>query len=232
MTGDRDLRWDGCVNVRDLGGLGSIRRGALVRMEEPTRLSEAGWAAAWEYGVRTIVDLRNDDERAPDLALRPAGIEVVRAPLDPIGAPFYEHWVKVDGLGSPLHYPALLAEHPELVVAAVRAVATAAPGGVVFHCAGGKDRTGLLALVLLALAGVAPAEIVADYLLTYERMKPRYDELGARDQLTAVRELLAKHSTTIEDSLTSTIRALAMPGFLLDHGLSEADLTALRTRFT
>ena len=67
----------------------------------------------------------------------------------------------------------------------------AAPGCVVFHCAGGKDRTGLLALVLLTLAGAAPEEIVADYLLSYERMKQQYDELGFRDQLIAVTALLA-----------------------------------------
>jgi len=42
----RELSWDGCVNVRDLGGLGQIRPGAVVRMEAPKRLSEAGWAAA------------------------------------------------------------------------------------------------------------------------------------------------------------------------------------------
>jgi hypothetical protein len=60
---------------------------------------------------------------------------------------------------------------------------------VVFHCGGGKDRTGLLALVLLTLAGAPPEEIIADYLLTYDRLKQRYDEIGVRDQLTAVTEL-------------------------------------------
>jgi protein-tyrosine phosphatase len=117
----RELSWDGCVNVRGLGGLGQIRPAALVRMEAPRRLSEAGWAAVWAYGVRTIVDLRGADEGDPDLAPRPAGITTVQVPLD--------------------------------------------PGCVVFHCAGGKDRTGLLALVLLTLAGAAPEEIIADYLL-------------------------------------------------------------------
>ena len=60
---------------------------------------------------------------------------------------------------------------------------------MVFHCGGGKDRTGLLALVLLTLAGAPPEEIIADYLLTYDRLKQRYDEIGVRDQLTAVTEL-------------------------------------------
>src|SRR5689334_8521216 len=99
MTGERDLFWDGCVNVRDLGGLGRIRHGAVVRMEAPTRLSAAGWAAAWDHGVRTIVDLRHAEECRPDLAPRPAGIAAVRVPLDPIvGTPFYQHWAKIDNL--------------------------------------------------------------------------------------------------------------------------------------
>ncbi len=126
----------------------------------------------------------------------------------------------------------MLAEYPERVVAAVRAIANAAPGCVVFHCAGGKDRTGLLALVLLTLAGARPDEIIADYLLTYDRMKQRYDEIGARDQLAAVIELLASRSTTIEASLTSTIASLTMPDFLLDNGLSDTELAALRARLT
>jgi len=228
----RELSWDGCVNVRDLGGLGQIRPGAVVRMEAPRRLSEAGWAAAWAYGVRTVVDLRDADEREPDGAPRPAGIATVHVPQDPVGTPFYEHWKKIDNLSSPLYFPAMLAEHPEPVVAAVRAIANAAPGCVVFHCAGGKDRTGLLALVLLTLAGAVPEEIITDYLLTYDRMKQRYAEFGAPDQLAAVSELLASRNTTIEASLTATIASLTMPDFLLENGLSETELGALRTRLT
>jgi protein-tyrosine phosphatase len=232
MGDDRELSWDGCVNVRDLGGLGQIRPGALVRMEAPTRLSEAGWAAAWQHGVRTIVDLRDPDEYGQDHAPRPAGITTVQVPMDPVGTPFYEHWQKIDNLASPLYFPAMLAEYPQRVVTTVRAIATAAPGGVAFHCAGGKDRTGLLALVLLTLAEAAPEEIIADYLLTYDRMKERYAALGVRDQLTAVNEILADHNTTIEVSLTSTITSLTMPDYLLENGLSDIELAALRTRMT
>ena len=91
----RELSWDGRVNVRDLGGLGQVRPGAVVRMEAPGRLSEAGWAAAWAHGVRTVLDLRDAGERVPDRAPRPAGITTVQAPLDPVGTPFYEHWKKI-----------------------------------------------------------------------------------------------------------------------------------------
>lgn len=144
-----------------------VRPGAVVRMEAPRRLSEAGWASAWAYVVRTVVDLRDAGEREPDRAPRPAGITTVHVPQDPVGTPFYERWKKIDNLASPLYFPAMLAEHPERVIAAVRAIATAVLGCVVFHCAGGKDRTGLVALVLLTLAAATPEEIIADYLLTY-----------------------------------------------------------------
>jgi protein-tyrosine phosphatase len=228
----RELSWDGCVNVRDLGGLGQVRPGAVVRMEAPGRLTEAGWAAAWAHGVRTVVDLRDPGEAEPECAPRPAGITTVQVPMDPVGTPFYERWKAIDNLASPLYFPAMLAEHPQPVIAAVRAIATAAPGCVVFHCASGKDRTGLLALVLLTLTGAAPQEIITDYLLSYDRMKQRYAELGFRDQFAAVNELLASRGTTIEASLTSTIASLSMPGFLLKNGLAAAELTALRTRLT
>ena len=201
-------------------------------MEAPKRLSDAGWAAAWAHGVRTVVDLRDADECVPDRAPRPTGITTVQVPLDPVGTPFYEHWKKIDNLSSPLYFPAMLAEHPAPVVTAVRAIANAAPGCVVFHCAGGKDRTGLLALVLLTLAGATREEITTDYLLTYDRMKQRYDEIGAPDQLAAVSELLASHDTTMEASLASTIASLTMPDFLLENGLSDTELAVLRTRLT
>src|SRR6476661_685189 len=42
---DRHLQWEGCRNVRDLGGLGGIRLGALVRADSLARLTLAGWAA-------------------------------------------------------------------------------------------------------------------------------------------------------------------------------------------
>ena len=226
----REFSWDGSLNARDLGGLGRVRPGAVVRMEQPRRLTEAGWAAVWAYGVRIFLDLRNPDEYEPERALRPASITTVRIPLDPVGTPFYEHWTRIDNFASPLYFPAMLAEHPESVIAALRAIAGAAPGCVVFHCAGGKDRTGLLALVLLTLAEATPEEIIADYLLAYYRMKQRYDEIGVPDQLTAVTELLATSNTTIEASLTSTIASLTMPDFLLRNGLSEPELTVLLSR--
>ncbi|HEX7299288.1 MAG TPA: tyrosine-protein phosphatase, partial [Solirubrobacteraceae bacterium] len=79
MTRDRRLQWDGCANVRDLGGLrvsggGETRWGALVRADAVDRLTADGWSALEAHGVRTVIDLRNDDELGEDVAPRPAGV--------------------------------------------------------------------------------------------------------------------------------------------------------------
>ena len=63
MMNNRILNWDGCKNVRDLGGLntlgGSVTNWkAVVRSDTPSRLTTMGWAALYEYGIRTIVTLR------------------------------------------------------------------------------------------------------------------------------------------------------------------------------
>ena len=65
---DRRLDWDGCFNVRDLGGQLAAGRcttrwGAIVRSDTTDRLTEAGWEALRAHGITTIVDLRDAAER-------------------------------------------------------------------------------------------------------------------------------------------------------------------------
>ena len=57
------LRWEGCVNVRDLGGYPThhgrrTRFGSVVRSDNPARLSTQGWQELRAYGVRTGIGLR------------------------------------------------------------------------------------------------------------------------------------------------------------------------------
>lgn len=64
---DRSITWEGFYNARDLGGLATrdgrmTRPGALVRSADLRFVTEAGWRAAYDAGIRTIIDLRNDDE--------------------------------------------------------------------------------------------------------------------------------------------------------------------------
>lgn len=86
---ERHLEWEGCFNVRDLGGLPTVggsktRWGAAVRADALDDLTAAGWEALLTHGVRTVIDLRNADERGRDAAPRPAGVATIHLPLDGI----------------------------------------------------------------------------------------------------------------------------------------------------
>ena len=181
---NRHLDWDGARNVRDLGGLptadgGRIRPGALVRADSLQRLTARGWAALEAHGVRTVIDLRNDDEVGEDDAPRPPGITTVRFPLDgQEDTEFWADWVHRPEFGTPHYYGPWLERFPARATHVLTAIARAEPGGVVVHCVGGKDRTGLVTMLVLALAGV-PAELAAeDYALSGERI-PNGPELDA-----------------------------------------------------
>ena len=82
---DRILRWDGCVNVRDLGGLPLVGGGetayrVVVRADWLPGLSDAGRQALVDYGVSLVVDLRPDREHE---GIDPLSVPVVRQAMDP-----------------------------------------------------------------------------------------------------------------------------------------------------
>jgi protein-tyrosine phosphatase len=220
MAGDPRLHWEGCTNVRDLGGLRAaggrrVRPGALVRADAVDRLTAAGWSALQAYGVRTIVDLRNDDELRPDVAPRPESVTTVHLPLDGIeDAEFWDDWTSGPQFGTPLYYGPFLARFPTRTAEVVSAIARAAPGGVLFHCMGGRDRTGLVSMLVLALAGVAPDDVAADYVLTADLLE----------------DYLATQGTSAREVVLSTLAALDVEAYLRAGGLDDADAEALRRR--
>jgi hypothetical protein len=174
-AGERALAWDGCFNVRDLGGLetaagGRTRRGAVVRADNVRGLTAAGWEAALAHGVRRVVDLRFENE-VPGEPAPHEEVEVVAVSLfgryDPATAKAAESFFRGDGdLGEVIagRYVHTLEHRAGRVGAAVAAVADADPAaGVVVHCFAGKDRTGIVSALLLSLAGVPDEVVAADY---------------------------------------------------------------------
>ena len=171
----RELSWDGCHNIRDLGGLptadgGETTYGSVVRADGLNRLSEAGWSQALEYGVAKVVDLRFAEERARDTGPRPAPVEVVHVSLfgerDPIKD---REWEESTRSASDLTetfaalYVATLDDYSSQVIRAVNAIAESNGGCVAVHCFAGKDRTGVVAALLLSLAGVDREVILDDF---------------------------------------------------------------------
>jgi protein-tyrosine phosphatase len=251
---DRAVRWEGFYNARDLGGLPTVtgaltRFGRLIRSADPRFITAAGWEAARDAGFGVVIDLRNPDEVEPGstsaatlgagtfavpaaraTAVRPAGIATILVPLDDIEDLALWHRLNGEGLnGTPLYYRPFLEAKPERVAAALTAIARA-PGGVIFHCGAGRDRTGLISLLLLSLAGVAPEAIVADYELTFGQLAPLNAALGLEQGEFDVRGYLKSRGTTVSGAITSLLRDLDVTEYLGDAGVSGDDIDALRRR--
>jgi hypothetical protein len=239
---DRAIRWEGCYNARDLGGLptvtgASTRYGRLIRSADTRFITAAGWAAARDAGIRVVIDLRNPDEVAPGslpaarAAARPADIETILIPLDDIEDLALWRRLKGEGLnGTPLYYRPFLEAKPGRVAAVLTAIARVQGGGVLFHCGVGRDRTGLISLLLLSLAGVTPEAIVADYELTFGQLAPLFAALGLDQDEWDVQEHLKSRGTTVSETITSLLADLDVAGYLAAAGVSDADIGALRRR--
>jgi protein-tyrosine phosphatase len=233
---DRHLDWQGCFNVHDLGGLPtsdgrSTRWGAVVRADALDGLTAEGWAALVEHGVRTVVDLRNDDELGQDAAARPSGIMTVRVPLDVSeDREFWNDWQNGPQFGTPRYYRPHLDRFPERSAAVVAAVARAQPGGVVIHCGGGRDRAGQVTLLLLALVGVPAEVIAADYALSFERLPAGYAARGEDDQGPLLRSYLTEQGTSAEALIVELLDGLDVEAHLARAGLGTDDVAALRRR--
>ena len=237
MDDERDLAWAGMYNVRDLGGLptaqgGTTRFGAIVRSEGLDRLQPAGWAALGAHGVRTCIDLRSGFEvkERPYQAGVP-GIVVVSAPWEEglLDDPEFRDWAESGVLGTALYFAPFLERWPARTADMVRAVATAGTGGVLYHCQRGRDRTGLLTMLLLSLVGVPDELIVADHLRTDDRLVAQGIGLG-HVSLDGEAELFAARGTTAEATLHALLSGLNVATYLLEAGLTARELDGIRTR--
>jgi protein tyrosine/serine phosphatase len=221
---ERILNWDGCSNVRDLGGLNtsdghSTRRGVIVRSDSPGRLTEAGWAALHAYGIRTIVTLHTHGMTEEHLNIRPPypDLAMIQVAIEDVtDAGFVQQWVEKGLWSTPIYYRDALQRWPERHAAAISAIAQAQPGGVLFHCIRGNDRTGIIALLLLALAGVVPDEIIADY-----ELSPDPDR----------EEILASQGSSVREALLGAIEDLDIDSYLRMGGARQEDLDAIRKQF-
>jgi protein-tyrosine phosphatase len=232
----RDLEWEGCFNVRDLGGLPTeagrlTRRGAVVRADALDDLTARGWGRLAEYGVRTVIDLRNADERHDDAAPRPASVRTVHLPLDADhDREFWGVWASGPQFGTPLYYLPHLERFPERSARVLGAIADAEAGGVAFHCGGGRDRAGQIALLLLALVGVRPEAIVADYLRSAERLPARYAARAEPDQGPAIEAYLAQRGLTAAEAVRETLARLDVHARMAAAGLTAEQVQRLRHR--
>jgi protein tyrosine/serine phosphatase len=240
------LVWDGCVNVRDLGGLptadgGVTRFNRVVRADNVRRLSADGWRALVGHGVKRIVDLRFPEEMADDLGGVP--VEVVHVSV--LGDRRTAKWqaeqnVAMDAATDVTSYlvwsyGAFLELYRDRFAAAARAVADAPEGAVLVHCMGGKDRTGLLSALLLRVAGVPADAVAADYALTEENLAPSAAEwiAAAADEADRRRRILLQPAPA--DAMRGVLDELdarysGVREYLRGAGVDDGALDRIRNR--
>lgn len=210
----RAVSWGGLHNTRDLGGMprashppSTTPTGLIFRSGHLDALDAAGWAALVDAGVRTIIDLRNPSEIG-ELRERPAGVTTFRLPVeDDTDDDFMAEWG--GRLGSPEYYGVAVTRWPTLFRLVFDAIATAPEGGVLIHCAAGRDRTGLVVALLLDAADVELSAVLADYeesvRLTNERRRTNpvpheaaVDDVTLEARIAIARERLADFLDSVE----------------------------------
>jgi protein tyrosine/serine phosphatase len=133
-------------------------------------------------------------------------------------------------------YLGYLGDRADAVVGAVRALAHGGPGASVVHCAAGKDRTGVVVALSLAVAGVPHEEIVADYAMTAEIIEALVAKLKASPTYAEDMERrdVASHTPraeTMDRVLTLLDERHGGPtGWLDAHGFGAGEQAALRAR--
>jgi hypothetical protein len=226
------LRWDGCVNVRDLGGLpltggGETAHRVVVRADSLTSLTSEGRQALADYGVSLVVNLRpqreDDEERLEALQ-----VPVVRLAMDPRPVAAAWDWptMREAYLALADHYRSELAQ-------ALTLLGRAEPPAAI-HCTGGRDRTGIACGMALWLAGVEPDAIAADHAMSDAHLEQRSAEWLAQSaddaELERRRRIVQPPGRTLVDVLEEIEAEDGIRARLVCAGADEAALDRLVAR--
>jgi protein-tyrosine phosphatase len=243
-TTRREVAVDGAYNVRDLGGLRTsagvaVRRGLIYRSGDLGRLTPAGADQLEALGIATVIDLRTtaEVERRGRFPFEGHGIAYRHRPLLDLSATEPEAQLTdlpPDVLDRLYRH---LAERGSANLALVLTWLGEAPLPALVHCVAGKDRTGLVAAVLLALLGVPDEEIAADYALSQAglealRTRAAEHEPEAAAWMTRVPpQLLESRPEAMLDFLTwLRERHGSVEAYAASIGVSDLTLAALRVR--
>jgi protein tyrosine/serine phosphatase len=219
-TATRHLELAGCFNFRDLGGYqtsdgGRIRWKQLYRADGLTQLSDQDCSVLTELGLATVIDLRTADEvdtrgRFP---VETVEVDYHHLPLsDRIpGTEEIRDWGEPQFVVA--RYRELLSGGAPSIARAIELLASPGSLPAVFHCSAGKDRTGVLAAVVLGCLGVPDGSIVEDYALS---------AIGTARLMESLRAEYADSVEEVEKYAAAILRVMpgSMEGFIA-HVRSE-----------
>ena len=170
------VKLSGAKNVRDLGGYltdeGKIKEKKLLRGEALYKLSQRDVEKLInEYHLKYVIDLRTTQEKREKPDFYCDKIEYIDIPIFDTTTPGITHEKGVNnGLGSinmaNLYKEIVTGEYLENISHVIKTIMTINDGSLLFHCTAGKDRTGVISAILLAILGVEDSKIYEDYLYT------------------------------------------------------------------
>jgi protein-tyrosine phosphatase len=228
----RRLTWEGCLNVRDLGGYPAAngretRWGAVVRSDNLAPLTEAGRNALRDYGIRSIIDLRMADEaeKYPNPFAEPGdhGITYTNVSFINPNVPPPDEFTTLAK-----SYAGMLDRFQPEVSDIMRTIARAPEGSVLVHCHAGKDRTGLVCALLLELVGVDRVTTGADYALSEEWLRSGAGERAERENELTKYSPRAEVMVEVLERLDQ--RYGGVEPYLLQAAVVPQDIAGLRER--
>lgn len=229
-------------NTRSLGGYPTsshriTRDYCLLRSDAIANLSEQDRNYLLTYGLGCVIDLRSTWEisQNPSPFVNDAEIEYFAVPMLDGMASKGMQGALPDSMSE--IYIELLQKSGADFVFAIRKILGHKGQVVLFHCTAGKDRTGVLAALLLLAAGVSPEAVLADYAVTEKNMKPVFD--GMRAQFSAQygadlpKSVFSSDPGELQKSLDwLTEHYQTAARYLTENGLTESELAALTEQIT
>ncbi len=233
---NKPLAMDRTRNTRDLGGYASTwgRKTApsrFLRSDALTDLTSHDIALLESHGVDLVIDLRMPSEvdTTPDTGWATANY--VNIPLfDDIPQLVEEHHGDVSLQGM---YQSILDQKQDRVLQVFQQLLTSR-GCVLFHCTNGKDRTGVIAMLLLRLACVPDDMVVADYSVSAFYLRQRFAAMVAA--LTKLGRSVPQDMLKSQpDTMVSTLSHLdtvygGSEGYLKHIGLGKEDISWIKDR--
>ena len=243
MRFTRHIPLNGSYNIRDLGGYptatGPTAWRRILRADSLHRLDDQAMLALHEMGCDTVIDLRRTEETTaqpnPFATAMPQvqyhNISLFEG-LDPLTT------VDTDSADLLLDIYRLALTERGAEFATILRIIAQAEGAVLFHCTAGKDRTGMIAALLLLLAGATRDTVIADYALTGDYAPAMFtalhaEVLAAGGAFDLSSPLLLCNPATMEALLHDLHdQHGGAEAYLLRHGLTETELAALRARLS
>jgi protein-tyrosine phosphatase len=243
VSSDRHVTFEGCFNFRDIGGYETVdgrrvRWGAVFRSDSLHRLTATDLEVAQALGLRTVIDLRSTAELDGHGRFAHAdNVAFHHLPLFEQNALPFKPLERQDPAPPPgVDYVAMATSARGSIADALRVIAEG-EYAVVFHCAAGKDRTGILAALVLASLGVPDEAIAADYHLSERALAPSVAWAEANDRAMAA-ELAslppwALHAPMpVMEAFLGILRERhgSIVGYLTDAGVEQGIVDALCSR--